>query len=113
VIQESNESIAKLAKKYNINPKTAHRWKRDTSIEDKKSGLKTVRSSLSEMEQQIVCEFRRVTKLPLETLLLHSKIKFQDSQEVIFTDVCNAMVYLFYQKIKMNHKRRKNLKITK
>ena len=65
-IQESGESIAKLAIKYNLNPKTVHRWKRDTVITDKKSGAKTIRSSLSEIEQQIVCEFRRTTKLPLD-----------------------------------------------
>jgi len=65
-IQESKESIAKLAIKYNLNPKTVHRWKRDTSTEDKKSGAKTIRSSLSPMEQQIICEFRRTTKLSLD-----------------------------------------------
>jgi len=32
-IQDSCESIAKLAIKYNLNPKTVHRWKRDASTE--------------------------------------------------------------------------------
>jgi len=74
-IQESNESIAKLAIKYNLNPKTVHRWKRDAVTTDKKSGAKTIRSSLSEMEQQIVCEFRRVTKLPLDDCFIALKEK--------------------------------------
>lgn len=74
-IQDSNESIAKLAIKYNLNPKTVHKWKRADSTEDKKSGAKTIRSSLSEMEQQIVCEFRRVMKLPLDDCFIALKEK--------------------------------------
>lgn len=74
-IQESNESIAKLALKYNLNPKTVHRWKRDTVTTDKKSGAKIIRSSLSLMEQQVVCEFRRVTKLPLDDCFIALKEK--------------------------------------
>ena len=74
-IQESKESIAKLAIKYNLNPKTVHRWKRDTSTEDKKSGAKKIRSSLSDIEQQIVCEFRRVTKFSLDDCFIALKDK--------------------------------------
>ena len=39
-IQESEESIAALAKKYNINFKTVLYWKHADSVEDKKSGPK-------------------------------------------------------------------------
>ncbi len=74
-IQDSCESIAKLAIKYNLNPKTVHRWKRDTSTEDKKSGAKKIKSSLSDTEQQIVCEFRRVTKLSLDDCFIALKDK--------------------------------------
>ncbi len=74
-IQESKESIAKLAIKYNLNPKTIQKWKNATNTEDKKSGAKTIRSSLSPMEQQIICEFRRTTKLALDDCFIALKEK--------------------------------------
>lgn len=69
-IQESEESIAKIAERYNLNPKTVVKWRKSSEVEDKKSGPSKVRSSLSELEQQVVCEFRRVTKLPLDDVFL-------------------------------------------
>ena len=74
-IRESQESIAKLAIKYNLNPKTIQKWKNATNTEDKKSGAKTIRSSLSPMEQQIICEFRRTTKLALDDCFIALKEK--------------------------------------
>ena len=65
-IQESKESIAKLAKKYNLNPKTIFKWKHRKDLNDRKSGAIKVRSVLSEKEQAIICEFRRITQLPLD-----------------------------------------------
>jgi hypothetical protein len=69
-IQESTESIAKLAVRYNLNPKTVHKWRRAGRLEDAKSGAKVVRSSLTETEQQVICEFRRVTQFPLDDCFL-------------------------------------------
>lgn len=37
-IQESKETIAKLAKRYNINPKTVIKWKNRTTTKDQKAG---------------------------------------------------------------------------
>ena len=37
-IQESKETIAKLAKRYNINPKTVIKWKNRTTTKDQKCG---------------------------------------------------------------------------
>lgn len=74
-IQNSKESIAALAKKYNINPKTVMKWKHADGVDDKRSGAKQPRSSLSLLEQQVVCEFRRVTKLPLDDVFLALKEK--------------------------------------
>ena len=65
-IQESCESILKLAKKYSLNPKTIVKWKKRENLEDNKSGAKKVKSVLSELEQASICEFRRTTKLSLE-----------------------------------------------
>ena len=69
-IQESKESIAAIAEKYNINPKTVLRWKKGDGIEDKRSGPKQPKRALSLFEQQIIWEFRRVTKLPLDDIPL-------------------------------------------
>jgi len=76
-IQESKESLAKLAKKYSLNVKTVARWKKSESLTDKPSGPIKVLSSLSETEQQIVCEFRRITKLSVDDcyVSLRDKIK--------------------------------------
>ena len=65
-IQESKESILKLAKKYSLNPKTIVKWKKRENLEDNKSGAKTVKSVLSELEQKSICEFRRLTKFSLD-----------------------------------------------
>jgi len=74
-IQESTESAAVLAKRYNLNIKTVYKWQRALRIEDNPSGPITIRSSLSATEQQIVCEFRRVSKLPLDDVLMALKDK--------------------------------------
>lgn len=44
-IQESQESIAALAKRLSLNPKTVMKWRNAASVEDAKSGAKKVRSS--------------------------------------------------------------------
>lgn len=65
-IQESLESAPKLAKRYNLNVKTVLKWKKAQSVEDKRSGPIQPKSVLSSTEQQVICEFRRVSKLPLD-----------------------------------------------
>ena len=51
-IQESKESVLKLAKKYNLNPKTIQKWKHRVNLEDNKSGAKKVKSVLSDLEEK-------------------------------------------------------------
>ena len=53
-IQESKESVIKIAKKYNINPKTVQKWRHRDSVSDRSSRNIKLRSSLSEMDQQII-----------------------------------------------------------
>jgi transposase-like protein len=65
-IQNSKESIATLAVKYNVNPKTIMKWKHRPSTGDNPSLHKEVKSSLSVLEQQVICDFRRKTLLPLD-----------------------------------------------
>ena len=74
-IQESKESLLVLAKRYNLNPKTIHKWRHAGQVEDKKSGPTEVISSLTKTEQQVVCEFRRITKLPLDDVYVALKDK--------------------------------------
>ncbi|MDR0727882.1 MAG: IS481 family transposase, partial [Puniceicoccales bacterium] len=69
-IHDSKESIATLAVRYGVNFKTILKWKHREDVADHKSGPKKVRSSLNEMEQAVVCEFRRVTKLPLDDVFI-------------------------------------------
>ena len=74
-IQESLESAPKLAKKYSLNVKTVLKWKKADDVEDKKSGAKKPKSSLTDLEQQIICEFRRTTKFPLDDVYVALKDK--------------------------------------
>lgn len=72
-IQDSLESAPKLAKRYNLNVKTVLKWKKAASVKDKRSGPIQPRSALSTNEQSIICEFRRVSKLPLDDVYVALK----------------------------------------
>jgi len=72
-IQKSKETIVVLAKKYNLNHKTILKWKHRENFNDRKSGAIKVRSVLTDKEQAIICEFRRVTKLPLDDVFVALK----------------------------------------
>ena len=65
-IQASKESLSQIAKRYNINIKTAQKWKNAKDINDKRPGPQKPKGALTDQEQAIICEFRRVTKLPLD-----------------------------------------------
>ena len=69
-IQESTESIAKLAKRYGINEKTVLKWKHRSTTTDNKTGPKVRPSVLTPLEQQIICTVRRHTELPLDDLFV-------------------------------------------
>lgn len=72
-IQESLESAPKLAKRLNLNIKTVLKWKKSAIVEDKRSGPTQPKSVLSETQQQVICEFRRVSKLPLDDVYIALK----------------------------------------
>jgi transposase-like protein len=74
-IQESKESIAKLAKKYNLNPKTIQKWRKRTEegVEDKAMGRKKSQSILTDLEELIICKFRETTRLPLDDCFIALK----------------------------------------
>ena len=69
-IQHSQESIAKLAKRYGINPKTAAKWKKRGSVKDLPMGPKQPRSTvLAQQEEAMIVAFRTKTLLSLDDCL--------------------------------------------
>jgi transposase InsO family protein len=69
-IQHSQESLRGLAKRYGINPKTVAKWKKRSSVADKKTGPKEPKSTVLSVEDEaIVVAFRRHTLLPLDDCL--------------------------------------------
>ena len=74
-IQESDESIRKLAAKYNINSNTVLKWKKRDSVADIKPGPKNACSTvLTKEEEGIIVAFRKHTRLGLDDCL-YSLIK--------------------------------------
>ena len=64
------ESIAKCAKKFNVNPKTIVKWKKRQDQRDLPMGPKTIKSTvLSEAEEIAIVAFRNLTNLPLDDVL--------------------------------------------
>ena len=70
-IQQSQESIKTLAKRYNINPKTVLKWKHRTHVTDSKMGKKQIRSTvLSPAEEEMIVRVRVLTELSLDDLFV-------------------------------------------
>jgi len=69
-IQNSQESLRKLANHYGINPKTVDKWKKRDTIEDSPMGVKQPRSTVLTIEKEaIIVAFRKHTLLPLDDCL--------------------------------------------
>lgn len=69
-IQNSQESVTVLARRYNINPKTAAKWKKRDSVKDLPMGPKRPRSTvLTEQEEAIIVAFRSKSMLSLDDCL--------------------------------------------
>lgn len=69
-IQRSTATIQALSVRYGINPKTVAKWRRRTSLEDRRMGPATPRSTvLSADEETLILAFRRHTLLPLDDCL--------------------------------------------
>ena len=69
-IQNSQESLRALSKRYGINPKTVAKWKKRSSVTDLPTGPKHPKSTvLTIAEEAIVIAFRRHTLLPLDDCL--------------------------------------------
>lgn len=69
-IQNSEESLRTLSKRYGINQKTVAKWKKRTSVADLPTGPKAPHSTvLSPKEEAIIVAFRQHTLLPLDDCL--------------------------------------------
>lgn len=69
-IQNSQESIRALARKYGVNPKTVAKWKSRSTAKDSPMGPKQRRSTvLSPAEEALIVAFRKQTLLPLDDCL--------------------------------------------
>src|SRR5215211_3369085 len=69
-IQQSQESLRALARRHGINPKTVAKWKKRTSVQDKRTGPKEPRSTVLALEEEaVIVAFRRHTFLPLDDCL--------------------------------------------
>jgi transposase InsO family protein len=69
-IQQSRESIAKLAKRYDLNPKTVAKWKKRPQVHDAPMGPKPPRSTLRTLEEEaLIVACRKPTLLPLNDCL--------------------------------------------
>src|SRR5262245_39280758 len=69
-IQHSQESLAKLAARYDLNPKTIAKWKKQPYVHDRPMGPKQPHSTiLTREEEALSVTFRRHTLLPLDNCL--------------------------------------------
>jgi transposase-like protein len=69
-IQNSQESLIGLAKRYGINPKTVAKWRKRNSVADLLTGPKDPKSTVLSIEEEaIVVAFRKHTLLPLDDCL--------------------------------------------
>ncbi len=68
-IQSSQESLIALAERYDINPKTVHKWRKRSFVADAPMGPKPRSTTLSEEEEAIIVAFRKHTLLPLDDCL--------------------------------------------
>ncbi|RMI14839.1 IS481 family transposase [Sinorhizobium meliloti] len=69
-IQNSQESLRTLAKRYGINQKTVAKWKKRPSVADWPTGPREPRSTMLSLEEEaIIVAFRKHTLLPLDDCL--------------------------------------------
>lgn len=69
-IQNSQESLRTLSKRYAINPKTVEKWKKRETVKDAPMGPKEARSTILNSEEEAICvAFRKHTLLALDDCL--------------------------------------------
>ena len=68
-IQHSQESLRTLSMRHGVNPKTIAKWRKRTSVADRKTGPAPKSTVLSLEQEAVVVAFRRHTLLPLDDCL--------------------------------------------
>ena len=69
-IQNSQESLIWLVKRYGINPKTVAKWRKRTTVSDTRTGPTDPKSTVLTIEEEaIIVAFRKHTLLPLDDCL--------------------------------------------
>jgi len=69
-IQNSQESLRVLSRRYGINQKTVAKWKKRTSVADLPTGPKDPKSTVLSIEEEaVIVAFRKYTLLPLDDCL--------------------------------------------
>ena len=68
-IQHSQESLRALARRHGVNPKTIAKWRKRTSVTDRRTGPAPKSTVLSLEQEAVVVAFRRHTLLPLDDCL--------------------------------------------
>ena len=69
LIQQSTESLQKLAKRFGINEKTVAKWRNRTTTEEAVRGPKPASTVLTPAEEAAIVLFRQQTLLPLDDCL--------------------------------------------
>jgi transposase InsO family protein len=72
-IQQSKESIAQLASRLGVNPKTVLKWKHRDGVDDAPMGPKTLQTVLTPLEEDMICALRSKTRLPLDDCFIALK----------------------------------------
>ena len=67
-IQESKESIYKLAKKYNLTYPTVKKWRERADLSDKSSKPKKLSTDLSDTDEALICFERKQYKKTIEDI---------------------------------------------
>lgn len=62
-------SLAKQAKKYNVSIPTIKKWRKREDFNDAPHGAINPIKSITDLEEYIICEIRKITLLPLDDLL--------------------------------------------
>ena len=69
-IQRSQDSVATLSERYNLNPKTVLKWRHRDTVEDAPMGPSNPRStSMTPLQEAAAVAFRQKTLLPLDDCL--------------------------------------------
>lgn len=68
-IHYAKGTLQELAIRYRVNVNTVRKWKRRTDFNDRSSCRKRLSYSLSEFEQALICEVKKVTLLSIDDLV--------------------------------------------